>query len=114
MKNGLVFETFENVVEVFNNIKEFVECYGCITKADLCDICDLPSRYADNKVGWTTLRNVQIICGENEFELKFPEPMLLETAFDTVKDGYVQNAYAALLNDDVNEAIGYLGQYLND
>lgn len=61
-------------------LEDIITIYGCATVADYYDIIGVTSKYSDDKIGWTTLRNTKIAMtdDDNIFELQLPMPYPLE------------------------------------
>ena len=74
----IVFESGVEAETAFDHIKQVMKEYAQVTVADVCDICELDSNYADNNYGWTHVSDMHILEGGGEYTLCLPKPLPLE------------------------------------
>ena len=88
-------------MSIKNNGYATVSEYYSMTNGEVVD--------GDSSYGWFSLLNCQLTRTRYGYELRMPYP---EQVVDTTD--YASEAYSALVNDeDIEAAIGYLGQLLD-
>lgn len=45
---------FNSAAQTLRSAKEIIDEYGCISLADIRELCGEPSNYTDSKIGWTS------------------------------------------------------------
>jgi hypothetical protein len=71
---------FENITldnrgdaeEVLERMDELLDAYGIVTVSDLYDLVGITGEFTDNKYGWTSLRNAEIVRVRDGYKLKLP------------------------------------------
>ena len=71
---------FENITldnrgdaeEVLDRMDELLDAYGIVTVSDLYDLVGITGEFTDNKYGWTSLRNAEIVRVRDGYKLKLP------------------------------------------
>lgn len=73
-----VFDTERDAELTLARMAEIIDTYGHVTVADLYDLIDIDSTYADNLRGWVNVRNVEIIKTDVGYILNLSHPMRLK------------------------------------
>lgn len=73
-----IVETRGEAEKVLDRLEEIVERYGYVTVADLCELCGLPSRYTDNKYGWTRITSARPTRVKGGYLIQLPRPKPLD------------------------------------
>lgn len=113
----LIFENISDVSNVINDLNEIINNYGFATEADLYDLIGLSSDYTMSKYGWNSLLGIKLEFIAIGIEVQFPKLKPIDILEQNRKDYNVQKAYNALTSGypgALDEAIAYLGEYLND
>lgn len=76
---NIVFETRDAAEQVFSDVLDMLEKYGCITVADLHYIAGVASvNYMNTKYGWTSTNNFEILRTRKGYELRVPKAIKIE------------------------------------
>lgn len=75
----ICFETEEDAKHVYYAVENIITTYAYATLTDVHDLCELPSQYKDELVGWKSVDGIKIVkpnCmrGERDYILSFPWP----------------------------------------
>lgn len=73
--DDVMFDNRGEAEEVLTLMEEAINRYDIVTVADLYDIVGIPSKYTDNKYGWTNLSNATIGRDGDQYYIKFPKAM---------------------------------------
>ena len=66
------FTNLDTADKVLKDMQEIIDKYGYVTIADYLDLCELPSKFTDNKFGWMDLKGTTIEVHPHSYVIKFP------------------------------------------
>lgn len=69
------FLSSHKATEVLHNARRLIETYGCISMADMCDLCGGTPSYEETKIGWTVdaIENSEIEkIADNKYAIIMP------------------------------------------
>ena len=61
--------------EVLSRMNELIDLYQIVSVADLYDLVGLARNYTDNKYGWTSLRDAEVVRVRDGYKLDLPRPL---------------------------------------
>lgn len=70
------FLSSHKATEVLHNARRLIEMYGCVSMADMCNLCGGTPSYEETKVGWTAdaMKNSEIEkIADNAYVITMPE-----------------------------------------
>lgn len=70
----VILDSRQEAVEVLEALTERVRKYGFTSVSDLYDICGVTGSYADQRWGWSDLRDADIIDYRGSWMLDLPKP----------------------------------------
>lgn len=70
----VVLQSQADAEAVLAAMKDILDKYEQVTLADMLELCGLSSTYADNKVGWVNLINIQVKNINSGYILDLPAP----------------------------------------
>ena len=76
--DDLVFESRGEAEIVLDNLYGILDRYNRVTVADLYDLADAPSRYTDNKYGWTNLSTATVVRIRDGYVIKLPRATAID------------------------------------
>lgn len=72
-QDDIIVENRGEAEEVLERMDELLDTYGVVSVADLYDLVGKPTKYTDNKYGWTNLRNAEPIRIGDGYLLRLPK-----------------------------------------
>ena len=118
---AVLFNTIRDAANTLAFMEDIIKNYDVVTVADFKDLTDKFSSYNDVKYGWINLENAKITKTKHGYCLELPKPLPICDCTKAKKDSYIEKAYDILItcretdkNASIEEAIGYLGQALDD
>lgn len=76
--NDIIFDDRREAKEVLERLDELIDNYGKATVADFYDLVDISGNYTDNRYGWTSLRNADIVSVRDGWMIKLPKALVLD------------------------------------
>lgn len=70
----IIFDTRQEAYDTLDKMNEILVTYGYVTIADVYDIVGVPCCYTDNKYGWTTIQNAEVVKGKDGYFINMPKP----------------------------------------
>ena len=64
--------------DVLARMDELMDSYGLVRVADLKDLVGITGNYTDNKWGWTSIRNAEIIHTRDGWVIKMPRAVAID------------------------------------
>jgi hypothetical protein len=64
--------------DVLSRMDELMDSYGLVRVADLKDLVGITGNYTDNKWGWTSIRNAEIIHVRDGWVIKMPRAVAID------------------------------------
>lgn len=74
----VIIESRGEAEEVLSQMDELIDRYGIATIADLNEALGISGEYTDNKYGWTSLRNAEVVRTRDGYMLKMPRAMVID------------------------------------
>ena len=78
IEQDILFATREDAEEVLAFMNEYIDKYGAVSQADLCEKAGLPSEYTDNNWGWDYLDGAAVRHVRNGYILDLPKAISLK------------------------------------
>lgn len=76
--SDVVVETRPEAIDILDRMNESIQAYGIVTVLDLYDFAGLPTYPTDNKYGWSSIRDAQIIHDrDGGWRIKLPRPVAI-------------------------------------
>lgn len=72
--DDIILDSRGEAEEVLDQLNELIDSYGVASVADLYDLVGLTVQYTENRYGWTSIRNADIINVREGYLLKLPRP----------------------------------------
>lgn len=69
----ITFTTRGEAEEVLCRMDETVDTYGVVTVADFYDLVGITGNYTDNRYGWMSMRNVDVVRARDGYKLTLPK-----------------------------------------
>lgn len=76
--DDIILNTRSEAEEVMCQMTELLDRYGVVSVADLYDLVGVTGNYTDNRYGWTSLRNAEVVRVRDGYLLKFPRAILID------------------------------------
>lgn len=76
--NNITFDDRREAHEVLERLDELIDNYGIASVADFYDLVGVSGNYTDNRYGWTSLRNADIISVRDGWMIKLPKALALD------------------------------------
>lgn len=64
--------------DVLDRMEEIIDTYKVASVADLYDLVGITGNYTDNKYGWTSLRNAEIVRVRDGYMIKMPRAVVID------------------------------------
>ena len=71
--DDIILETRGEAEEVLSVMNELLDNYGIVSVADLNELVGITGYYTDNKYGWTSIRNAEVVRVRDGYLLKMPK-----------------------------------------
>lgn len=59
--NDIILDSRGEAEEVLTRMDELIDTYGEVTVADLYDLVGVTGEYTDNRYGWTSIKNAEVV-----------------------------------------------------
>lgn len=76
--DDIILDSRGEAEDVLDRMFEMLDMYGVVSVADLNDLVGITGQYTDNKYGWTSLRNADVVHGRDGYMLKLPRVMPID------------------------------------
>lgn len=70
--DDILFETRGDAEEILYRMEELVDRFGLVSVADLFDMAGISGNYTDNKYGWKSLGNAQVVRERDGYVIRLP------------------------------------------
>lgn len=71
--DDIILESRGEAEEVLSVMNELLDNYGIVSVADLNELVGITGYYTDNKYGWTSIRNAEVVRVRDGYLLKMPK-----------------------------------------
>lgn len=71
--DDIILETRGEAEEVLSVMNELLDNYGIVSVADLNELVGVSGYYTDNRYGWTSIRNAEVVRVRDGYWLKMPK-----------------------------------------
>lgn len=75
--DDIIFNTKYDADEVLARMDELVATYGMVKVADMYDLVGITGNYTDNKYGWTSVRNAEVVRVRDGWTIKLPRALAI-------------------------------------
>lgn len=72
--DDIILGTRSDAEEVICQMRDLIDTYGVVSVADLYEMVNLSHQYTDNKYGWMSVRDADIVRVRDGYLLKLPRP----------------------------------------
>ena len=76
--DDIVLATRGEAEEVLERMDELMQAYGLVRVADLYDLVGVTGQYTDNKYGWTSIRNAEVVRVRDGYLIKMPRAVPID------------------------------------
>ena len=76
--NDIVLDTRGEAEDVLDRMYELIDTYGLVRVADLYDLVGITGNYTDNKYGWMSLQNADIVRVRDGYMIKMPRAVPID------------------------------------
>lgn len=76
--DDIVLSSRAEAMDVLTRMEEIVDTYRVVSVADLYDLVGVRGDYTDNKYGWTSMRNADVIRVRDGYQIKLPRAMPID------------------------------------
>lgn len=76
--DDVTLESRSEAEDVIEHMLDLIDDYGMVSVADLYDLVGIQGTWADNKYGWTNLRNASVSRERDGYLLKLPKALPLD------------------------------------
>lgn len=76
--DDIIVDSRGEAEDVLARMDEIIDTYGVASIADLYELVGITGNYTDNKYGWTSMRNAQVVHVRDGYMLKMPKAMPIE------------------------------------
>ena len=76
--DDIVLTSRAEAEDVLDRMYELMDTYGLVRVADLYDLVGITGSYTDNKYGWTSIRNAEIVRVRDGYMIKMPRAVPID------------------------------------
>lgn len=76
--DDIILDSRAEAMDVLSRMEEIIDTYKVVSVADLYDLVGVRGNYTDNKYGWTSMRNADVIRCRDGYQIKLPRAMPID------------------------------------
>lgn len=76
--DDIVLASRSDAEMVLRQMDDIIDSYGSVSVGDLFDLVDISHNYTDNKYGWKSIRNAEVIRVRDGYALRLPKALPLD------------------------------------
>lgn len=76
--DDIVLNSRADAEAVLRQMDDIIDVYGTVSVGDLFDLVDISHNYTDNKYGWKSIRNAEVIRVRDGYALRLPKAMPID------------------------------------